>query len=369
MMNRAQCRNCTFACHATVCIAVLSSTQIAVESCLPRPLLRTLSLFVSVFFACSLAHAQTPAPQAISLDDAVRQLAERVAAIPNLRGPVHLEFFQEHGFEAETGDAWRNTFRNAIEERHMLLSDDPSVTPLRVGVAETPTLLVISAATRVAGRDETRFLSLPRTSFLTAILPVAPIRIERQLVYQNPQRILDASSLRNGTESGMVLLAYRDSVLSVLRIDSGGNLVQTIPLPSAGLTALRDPRGELTVNGAHGGTAIFVSKTCEFAWSAVADLKCRTATANWRGPCVLTPSCDPSGWKLLADGADWSTPGVLQVVPDEALREESAALLSDFPGPILSINGEQNSASAFVVSKNLRTGNYEVYKITLACGN
>ena len=132
-MNRAQRRNCSFTHHAADSIGVLSSCQIAVESCLPRPLLRTLSFFVSVFFACSLADAQTPSP-AISLDDAVRQLAERVAAIPNLRGPVHLGFFQEPGFEAETGKAWRDTFRNAIEERHVLLSNDASVTSLRIGV-------------------------------------------------------------------------------------------------------------------------------------------------------------------------------------------------------------------------------------------
>jgi hypothetical protein len=60
---------------------------------------------------------------------------------------------------------------------------------------------------------------------------------------------------------------------------------------------------------------------------------------------------------------------VLQVVPDGALRESSAAVLSEFPGPIFGTNGEQNPSSALVVTQNLRTGNYEIYKITLACGN
>jgi hypothetical protein len=60
---------------------------------------------------------------------------------------------------------------------------------------------------------------------------------------------------------------------------------------------------------------------------------------------------------------------VLQVVPDGALRESSAAVLSEFPGPILGTNGEQSASSALVIAQNLRTGNYEIYKITLACGN
>jgi hypothetical protein len=60
---------------------------------------------------------------------------------------------------------------------------------------------------------------------------------------------------------------------------------------------------------------------------------------------------------------------MLQVVPEGALQETSAVVASELPGPILSTNGEQNPASALVVARNLRTGNYEVYKITLACGD
>lgn len=85
----------------------------------------------------------------------------------------------------------------------------------------------------------------------------------------------------------------------------------------------------------------------------------------------LKPACGDGAWKLIADGADWFSPELLQVVPDSNTRKGSAALLSDFPGPILSVNvgGEQNTDRALVVTRNLRTGNYEVYKITLACGN
>jgi hypothetical protein len=59
----------------------------------------------------------------------------------------------------------------------------------------------------------------------------------------------------------------------------------------------------------------------------------------------------------------------LEVVPDGASQEGDSGVLSEFSGPVLSTNGEQNPGSALVVARNLRTGNYEVYKITLACGN
>ena len=83
----------------------------------------------------------------------------------------------------------------------------------------------------------------------------------------------------------------------------------------------------------------------------------------------LTSPCDGSDWKLFSSGSEPNTKGVLQVVPDGALRESSAAVLSEFPGPIVGTSGEHDPGSALVMVQNLRTGNYEIYKITLACGN
>ncbi|MGB9435019.1 MAG: hypothetical protein WBQ89_22430 [Candidatus Acidiferrum sp.] len=335
---------------------------------LDRPLLRHFSLFLSLFIAFSVEPGHSAPADSTSLDEAIHQLAERVAAIPNIRGPLRPQFFQDANFAAGPGKDWQGTFRKEIENHHLALTDDPAAPVLRIGLGETPTQLVLSASIRVSDQDEVCFFILPRSAFRAANLPVAPIRIERQLVYQSPDRILDASSLWNGTEGGMALLAYRNADLFILRLDSSGQIAQAISLTAAGAQLSRDPRGELTVR-ASDGTALLPTKGCDFTWIASADAKCHSAKPAWRGPTVLSPSCNAGGWELLTGTSDWSTPDVLQVVPDGSLREGSAALLSDFPGPILSINGEQDPASAFVVTKNLRTGNYEVYNITLACGN
>jgi hypothetical protein len=337
---------------------VLSSPLSSVRPLTARPL-RTL------FLVFSLALSAHPADT--SLDDAVLQLAERVASIPNFRGPCRLQFFQDPAFQTETGKDWQELFRKEMQNRRVAVTDDPAANLLRIGIAETPTQLILSAAATVAGKDEVRFLTVPRSSFRAASLPVAPVRIERQLVFETPDRILDASSLWNGAEGGMALLVSRNSELAVLRIDSAGQLAQTFPLSGAAQPT-RDPRAELTIR-ANVVTVLLLAQACDFSWAASTGANCHAAKTLWRNPTVVTPSCDAGGWKLLADGPDWSTPDSLQVIPDDTVHQGSAALLTDFPGPILSINDEQNSASALIVIKNLRTGNYEVYKITLACGN
>ena len=334
------------------------------------PLAWCFSALVSVSLSVGtvLPAAQSPPPESISLDDGLHQLADRVAAIPNLHGPVRLEFFDDANFENDSAKEWQDSFRQDLENRHVSITEDPAATSLRIGVAETPTQLVLSAATRVADKDEVRLVTFPRASFRVASLSVAPVRLEKQLLYQSADRILDVSSLGSGGSSGMVVLTYRNVGLDVLRMDSSGAVQQSASLAAAGTLLSRDPRAEISVQS-DANSVILPAKSCKFTWAAPADAECHPAKVAWREPTVLTPSCGADGWKLLADGSDWTTGDLLQVVPDSSTQKGSAAVSSDFPGPILSIHGDQNPSSALVVTRNLRTGNYEVYKITLACGN
>jgi len=194
------------------------------------------------------------------------------------------------------------------------------------------------------------------------------------MIYENPDRILDASSLGNGVEGGLALLLYRNFQFVVLRVDLKGTVKQSVSLNPTNLKPSRDPRAEITPRG-NTVSVELPGKACEFSWESPADLKCRVekpAAAEkpaWRAETLLTSPCDGSIWKLFNSGSDASVKEVLQVVPDGALRESGAAVLSEFPGPIVGTNGEQSPGSALVIAQNLRTGNYEIYKITLACGN
>jgi hypothetical protein len=325
-------------------------------------------VWLSLPVAIVLPAAQSPASESTSLDDGLRQLADRLATIPDFHGPVRLEFFHDANFDNDTAKEWQDSFRQGLESRHISVTEDPAATLLRIGVAETPTQLVLSAGTRVADKDEVRLVAFPRAAFRLASLPVASVRLEKQLVYQSGDRILDASSLWSGGASGMVVLTYRNGGVEVLRVDSNGAVQQSVPLTAAGPLLTRDPRAEVSVQ-ADANSVILPAKSCQFTWASPADAKCHTAKVDWREPAVLTPSCGTGGWKLLADGSDWTTGDLLRVVPDSSMQKGSATIASDFPGPILSINGEQNPSSALVVMRNLRTGDYEVYKITLVCGS
>ena len=340
----------------------------AVRLLLSRPFVCSCSLLVWLLLAFFPCAAQSTSQESVSLDDALHELVDRISAIPNFHGPCRLQFLQDSNLAAETAKDWQQSLRKELESRRVSVTEDPAAPVLRIGVAETPTQVVLSASARVAEKDEVRLVTVSRTSFRTASLPVAPVRLEKQLVYQGPERLLDASSLWSGASPGLALLVDREGELEVLRVDSAGAIQQSVSLNATGALLSRDPRAELSVQ-AEAISVLLPGKSCQFTWAAPAEAKCHVVKPYWRGPTVLTPSCDPGGWKLQADGSDWTAPDLLQALPENSMQKGSAAILSDFPGPILSINGEQSPSSALVVMRNLRTGNYEVYKLTLACGN
>lgn len=345
---------------------VLSCFQNAVLPRSENSRFRPFRFFLALLFLCFVSLPPATPTDSTSLDDAARQLADRIAANPNLHGPLRLEFHADANLAADP--TWQDTLRQELEKRHLTISEEPGALLLKVGAVETPTQLVLTASARIGDRDDVRIVAITRAAFTALALAVAPVRIARQLVYENPDRILDASALGTTGEGGLAVLLYRNADLVALRLDPNGAVKQTVSLAAANPHVSRDPRGELSDKAAT-TEVLLPGKLCEFNWVAGEEPKCHAKKTEWRTATVLTSPCDSSNWKLEAKGDDWSSADLLQIVPDTAARAGSAALFNEFPGPILSINGERDPGSALIVARNLRTGNYEVYKITLVCGN
>ena len=308
------------------------------------------------------------------LRETAQRLGERVAGIPGLHGALRLEWHPDANWSEGESNHWQEILRGEFEQRSLNLMGDAGSPSLEVFAAESPTQVVLTAKTRVADRDEIRIVAVARALLPPGSLPVAPVRLERQMIYESADRILDASSSGTGVEGGLAILLYRNFEIVALRVNSKGAVKQSVSLNAANLKPTRDPRGELTMRG--GAVSVELpGKACEFSWESPVDVKCHvekpaaTDKPVWRAATQLTSPCDGSSWKLLNSGSEPNAREVLQVVPDGTSRESSAAVLSEFSGPILDTNGEQNPSSALVIAQNLRTGNYEIYKITLACGN
>lgn len=374
---------------------MLSSTQIAVSRLPNPPLSRALHLLLFLFLifvglrtrtvsACpqlssipraqsrallsTSQHSSSPIEVTSPPEAAILRLADSIATIPALHGPLRLETHQDPPNPSTIPKDWTELLKRDLEKNRLQLTDDTSAPLLYVSATETPTRSVYVASIKIGDRDDVRISRADRASSPAAAPPTAPMRIELQLVFSSPDRILDASSPWNGAETGLLLLTYRPSSLTVLHIGETGQPKAAFTLSPSAAKPSRDPHAELNVLS-NGVSVLVPGKSCGVSWEQGAEALCHTVKASWRPPTTLVSPCDATTWRLFTSSHDWTEPDLLQVVPDSSGHRETAPMLAEFPGPILATNGEQNPASALVVARNLRTGNYEVYKITLACGN
>ena len=340
---------------------MLSSAIIAVSTkTVSRP-----ALFSSLlaFFLLLLALAP-PAAHGDTLEDAARQLAERIAAIPNLHGPVRLEITEDSNAIAAIDLSWKDMLHKELEKHHLAATGDSAAPLLHIFVTQTPARLVFTAAARFADKEEVRIVTIPTAALAVSHPPAAGLRIEKQILFESSDRIIDVAA--SPESAGIDLLVAKNGELLAFRLDSAGAIKQMIAFPAASVHIARDFRVELLPR--EGNAAQLPGKICEFTWGTWAEAKCHAAKSNWREPAQISSPCTAAKWKLLSGEGDWTAADQLRLVPGEGQPEVSAAF-GGFAGPILSLNAGQSPSSALLVARNLRTGNYEVYKITLVCGN
>lgn len=100
------------------------------------------------------------------------------------------------------------------------------------------------------------------------------------------------------------------------------------------------------------------------------------AFSNWGSEIASVYSGCGSGWQLLVTGkGDWTEPDEIQAMDIQELRAQSVSDPLDLPGPIVALHSaEERSAAnasanttAVAVVRNLQSGRYEAYLLSVAC--
>ena len=203
--------------------------------------------------------------------------------------------------------------------------------------------------------------------------PVTP-SLQEQLLWKQREPILDAVEHPIG-DANLLLVLGRDTLWAYAPAHTQMELraVAHIPgplRPSRSLAGrIHFPKLEL----AHFLVEL-PGKTCSGTFADKIALDCAPANAAKRLP-VATPAsakllapCDYTAWTLSSDDGDWSKPDRLFLRDVRSPSSDRTAAL-EAPGPVLSLGSAGDFTSSTAVILNLRTGEYEVYRYTLACHN
>jgi hypothetical protein len=330
-------------------------------------LFTSVSLFsIFLFAAGDPAHAQEQ-----TLEESVERLARKAAALPH-EHRMALLWTNHAALSEQRAERLRALFEQRLEGAQVRFLQGEAAPVLRVSIADTPSRIVFTASVPAEGSTNVVIESVARTVVGVDERPSNTVRLEKELLWQQEARILSAvlPSSPAVAEKEMILLT-EDALVIYGEVQGSWKQRSTKLLPGPRQPP-RSARGQLLLveENVERVGVLLPGRRCETNLTDDSTIACVSGNSDWPGGRLLSlPACGAQTWWLKSDGADWNEEDRLLLRSSAAAKESPPAAEWSAPGSVFAIGAGPNAASAAVVVRNLSTGNYEVYRVELACTN
>jgi hypothetical protein len=302
----------------------------------------------------------------------VRELARRVfAELPRNKSSC-VNWTNHDAVSEARSQQWKGAFDEELKGK---AGDVEPVSAgncaVNVELQKTPTQIVLTAEVESGGKERAHlFAEIPRAEVSAESGGVSAPRMEKELLWQQSERILDAIFVRGENGSGgRLIVLQRDTLIVHEKAGTEWKALLTKPLGEASVMQ-RAPRGEIyfSVDQPDRAKIVFAGKSCQTSLKDTSALTCQPGSDAARTGMLLVSVCDSRAWWLRGDGGDMTMPDRLELVQPSTQKTETAVAELPVPGPVLSISSGEGVRADTAVVFNLATGNYEVYRVALACG-
>jgi hypothetical protein len=344
--------------------------------------LRTNSLRIVLLLGLALPSAQRLLAE--TPEGLVRTLAQRVAETRELPEKIAVEWSNVSSLPEAQSLLFRQVFLRELGARRTIVPANAGIPLLRISLRETPTDFLLVAQETGPSGEQVRMTSLSKTLFLPTMARGAGFRLVKELWLQQPQAILDAREFSEAAGSPANIFLLKTDALAIYReADERLSTVQELGFGNYRYIS-RDLRGDLQKNQDGGLVATLPNLACLLHGPAPSSdrwtMTCSTDGGAGRltdssasggdaepDAVALTSSCDGTTWKLLAGESDWTRPDRLLLIGVGMKRDEAVASL-EFGGPVVRVASAEDGNAALAVVFDLPSGNYEVYRVAIACG-
>ena len=335
-----------------------------------RPLLLVaLCALSALFFHLFLGPRVLARPDA--LEEGVERLARKAAALPHERR-MTLLWANHSGLSEERAERLRALFAAQLEEAQVRIAQGETAPPLRVAIEQTPSQIVFTAMVPGEGSTGIVIEEVRRAAAGMEEGTRNGVRLQKELLWRQETKILSAAMVAGGaTDEKKLLVLTEEAILVYRRGPEKWNLEFTKALP-APRQAPRSARGQLMVaedpNGRVG--ILLPGKRCEAGVADESAVSCASLATEWpSGRLMALPGCGTQTLWLKSDGLDWASEDRLLLRNAGAGKDAAAVAELRVGGPVVSISAAESAGSATVVVRDLGSGNYEVYRVALACGD
>ena len=306
-----------------------------------------------------------------ALEGGVERLAKKVASLPHERR-MSLLWTNRSALSEQRVERLRAAFVAQMEAAQVRFAQGEAAPTLRVAIEQTPSQIVFTATVPGEGSTSVAIEEVSRASVGIEANAGNKVRLEKELLWQQETRILSAVLPAEGEDGVRRLLVLTEEALQIY---GGGpenwKLESTKSLPGPRLVQ-RSARGQLLI-AEESRTRLGIllpERRCEASVADDSAIACANVTSEWpSGRLVALPSCGTQTWWLKSDSGDLASEDRLLLRSAGAGKETAPATEMNVSGPVISISAADTTGSATIVTRDLSSGNYEVYRIALVCGD
>ena len=345
-------------------------------ACLPAPLVRV----------ARAAGQESPAPaQKSALDAPARELARRIAASLPGGTRVEIEVRNQSSLSEDDAAAIRAAMAEELSARGLRTrGEGPGAASVVVTLSENVQGYVWIAQIQHGGDSAVLLQSVPRGASGPSVVESEKVVLQEELLWKGPERVLGASEAFATGLTPMRLLLLELEGTSAIVTDSENSfrteLPFEVPHPRDVEGQFEESRGEIAISLKRSERE---DEDCTVSLDDKLTSKCaRQAVAYFTLDDTGLPPSFPSGSQsapistlcknhevmLVSGKGDYTQPDVLVAY---AINEKGGAVSAptQLPGPVIRLWPDRNSdTGALAIVRDLQNGNYEVYRITAACG-
>jgi hypothetical protein len=339
---------------------------------------RTILFFFALLVMPKVALAAT-------IEDSARELARKVAAALPTHDRVSVEIRNISSLAADEVSLVEQTLTNELQNQGTAPLDSATVVNVRVTLSENIKNFLWAAEVSRGDAPQVVLLAVPRSSEDRTVSSAMPMTLRSEKFWEGSQRILDAI-LATGSNGDSLLILLTPDGLQIRTI--GSDNVSNVPIPFDAVL-MRDPAGSLE-QADNGITFKSAPRVCRIDTDARALIECHRTdgpppgrvfekielavprpTHVERGSQItaVQSRCRAGEMYLAAGTGDYTESDAIDLfestVVNGIIVEKRLSDFLRFPGPVIALQFAGVTPRA--IARNLQTGNYEAYNISITC--
>jgi hypothetical protein len=310
------------------------------------------------------------AARSATLDDSARELARKIAAALPARDDITVEVRNISSLTPDEVSGVEQELRGELQNQDVRTPINiTAAVNVRVTLSENIRGFLWAAEISHGDASQVVLLAVPQSSENRIVSNVMPMMLRSEKFWEGPERILDAAVVAAPNGNGWLVLLIPEGL--IVSSAEGGPGVR-IPVNSFRAN-LRSPDDRF-LGLETPLTVLRDGDECTFSLEPAAMRECHPAPKYvgltpipGRGQVTGIRGGCGTGSQVLASGqGDYSQPDTVQAFEWQHSVALAVSEEMNFPGPV-SLHSIFEAPSATAIVRNLQTGNYEAYRLSISC--